>query len=874
MRQRPDQKPPRLACKLLKFYCKNELLDSIEGDLEEQFFLDLDRFSLRKSNWRYWLNVLTFINRFTLKKDSSNRKTHNNSIAMIRNYALIALRNLKRKPVFSVINLLGLAIGLATCMIIYFYIQHETSFDQFHSNADRIYRVTNVYERPNGTSRWVRTPPALAPAIRDNFPGIGLVTRMRYAGDHVCSIENNSFQVDHGLYADSLFLKMFDFELLIGNTDEALDEPNSIVLGKNLAERLFGQTNPVGKVLRFDNLHDLKVTGVLDELPTNSHLRFEYLISFSTYVVPDGYLADLNSWGWGGFYTYIMVNEHLDVDNLQKGIDALFNENYNSDQTKASAPLQPLSRLYLEYSDFSNLGGAVKVGSKPTIYALSAIALLVLVIASLNFMNLSTAMSISRNKEIAMRKVMGAVKGRIRTQFLTESIFFALGSMLLGILIVWTVSPVFGALLDIALPRSADLYLEALPIFLLFALAIGLVAGVYPAMVLSAFSPIAAMKGQLKTTSGNWMRKGLTTFQFVISIGLITISLLVIRQINFMRAQPLGFERENVFAINLFAEDMLTHYDAVKNTFLSNPMVSGISRSSHAFEGGSSSGPARLVGAASEDSHQLAYYQTGYDFLDLMKIELLEGRFFSKDFPNDTAQALVLNESAVKELGLEEPIGTRIHFNNRDRRVIGVVRDFNISSLHTPIRPMGIVMPFATLRTILVKVNSSQLGRTLSALEKEWQQIVPRAPFDVQFLDDTIAELYEREERLSKLIGIFATLAVFLACLGLYGLVSFSVQSRLKEVSIRKVLGASVKGMLILLSKQFLTIIVVASLVAWPLSYFVGNDWLNNFSYRTNIPLSLFLMPLVLLVAMTLVTLSHHVIKAALVNPVKVLRNE
>lgn len=869
-----NPRPPRLADRLLEYYCHNELLDSIQGDLHEQFRLDLKKRGHWKAQIRYWSNVVTFANRFTLKRKPAPGQNHN-TFAMFKNYVLVTLRTLRRKPVFSFINLFGLAIGLATCMVIFLYVQHETNFDDFHDNADRVYRVANVYERANGTNAWIRTPPALAPAIADNFPGIANVTRMRYADEYVFRVEDKAFLVDHGMYADSLFLEIFSFELKAGNRSRALDEPNSIVLSEALAQRLFGTEDAMNKVIRFDNERSLKVTGILDKLPSNSHLDFDYLISFSTYVVPDGYLADLNSWGWGGFYTYIMLDEGRSFEALQSGINELFMANYTRTDTKASAPLQPLKTLYLDYPQFTNVGGAARTGSRPTIYALSAIALLVLIVAGLNFMNLSTAMSLSRGKEIGMRKVMGAVRGKVRLQFLLESMTLAVISMLLAILLVTLLGQSLINLLGIELLLTGNMVLSITPWLLIFTLSIGFLSGIYPSMVLSGFSAIKAMKGRLTTSSsGTWMRKGLTTFQFIVSISLIAISLLVVRQTRYMRDQPLGFSYENVLSIELFSEDVETYYAAIKNQFLQNPFVTKVARSSHLFDGGAGSGPARLIGATTDEAIQLNYYQTGYEFLNLTDIELLSGRYFSKAFPNDTSEAMVLNEAAVERFGFEEPLGQRIRFNNRDRKVIGVVRDFHISSLHSPIEPMAIVMPFTPLSTILVRTNSNDYGEILSQLEADWKLIVPEAPFDVRFLDDGIREMYEQEEQLSGLISVLSGLAVLLACLGLYGLVSFSVQARLKEVGVRKVLGASVKGMLVLLSKQFLWLILIASLIAWPLSYFIGSSWLDNFSYRMDMGISFFVVPTLLLLLLAMVTLSHQVLKAALSNPVKVLRSE
>ncbi len=868
-----DPQPPKWADKLLEGYCRNGLLDSIQGDLHEQFALDVHKYGLHRARRRYWINVLTFPSRFTMRS-STHQQIRKNRSTMIRSYALITFRTFQRKPVFAFINITGLAVGLTACLLIFFYVQHELSFDNFHEKGERIYRVANTFDRANSSSHWVRTPPALAPAIRDNFPGV-TVTRLRYEGENVVSLGNRSFNVAHCLYADSLFLQIFDFELLQGDRESALNEPNSVLISQTVARKFFGDTNPVGATLRFDNQKDLKVTGVLKDVPSNSHLQFDFLMSFSTYVVPDGYLADLTSWGWGGFYTYLLLEPGADVNTMESSITDLLARNYTRGDTKVGAPLQQLGELYFGFTDFTNRGEAVIVGSRSTIYALTAIAVLVLLIASFNFMNLSTAMSISRGKEIGMRKVLGAPKRMIRQQFLVESVIFALLSLVLAAGVFSLVGPYVTGLLGVALPASLTTYLGVVPMFILFTVLVGLLSGTYPAFILSAFSPIESIKGKLSTPqSGGIVRKGLVALQFVISIGLIIVSLLIVRQSEFMRNRPLGYDRENILSVNLFLEDMRGGYTELKNELLQNTAIASVCRSSHAFEGGSSSGPALVIGAPEDESIQMTYYQTGYDFLDVMDIELLAGRYFSKAFPNDTAEALVLNETAVRQFGFDEPLGQRIRFNNRDRRVIGVVRDFHISSLHTPIRPMGIVMPFAELRTVLIRTEAGRQIQALDVLQEKWEAGFSKSPFEVTFLDDTINALYAQEARLSKLVSVFALLAVVLACLGIYGLITFSIRVRLKEVGIRKVLGAPVSNLLFILSNEFLWLMIIASIIAWPIAYRIGEQWLEGFSYRLSMDPWMFLSASLVLIVLVVVTMSHQVVKAALANPTKVLRSE
>lgn len=868
-------KPPRLATKLFEAYCNNELGDSILGDLQEQFLLEVENGDVFKARKRYWLNVFTFINRHTLKKDKRQKHFQFNSLPMFKNYARITFRNFQKNPVFSFINVFGLAIGLASCMVIFLYLQRELSFDKFHSNASNIYKVASTYERPNATFNWIRTPPALAPAIRQNFPGIGKATRLRYTDEHVYSVEDNIFTIKDGFYADSLFLEMFDFRLTSGDGNTALDAPNTIVLSQPVAERFFGENDPMGQLIRFDNEKSFTVTGVFEPLPSNSHIEFELLISFSTFQVAEGNLADLNSWAWGGFHTYIELSEAVNMNDLAENISSLYGQNYARTDTKVNVTLQPLNDLYLGYSYFTNRGAGIKTGSKSTIYTLSVIAILVLIVASLNFMNLSTAFSLNRGKEIGMRKVMGAVKSKIRAQFLVESVLIAFTSMMIAVGIVWLSEARLKALLGLELPVHLNDYILVIPAFLLGTLIIGLLAGMYPSIVLSNFNPIKALKGRLKTSnSGTILRNGLTIFQFVISVALLIGSIIIVKQTNFLKNRSLGFNDEHVLYMEVLGEDMNTKYHALKNRLLRNPNVSKVARSSRKFVDNSGSGPARLQGAPENENHQLNYYQTGFDLPKLMELELVEGRFFSRDFPNDTLQALILNQTAVSNMGLENPIGQRIHFNDRERVVIGVVRDFNFTSLHSPIASFGMVMPFTDVGTILIKTNGGDIAETIKTIEKDWQAVFSNAPFDAKFLDDELEQLYQQEARLSKLVSMFSVLAIILACLGLYGLVAFSIQARLKEVGIRKVLGGTLHNLLILLSKQFLLLILIAVLIAWPLVYFLANDWLDNFSYQTNLDISLFLLPSVGLVILAGLTISYQVIKAALMNPVKVLRNE
>ncbi|MCR9250780.1 MAG: ABC transporter permease [bacterium] len=870
MKQSPS--PPKLADRFFRWYCNDRLSETILGDLHENYVARYKEKGRFKSNVHYWLDVIRFINRFTLSRNQ-NTATQSNNLAMIRNYLLVTLRGLWNNKAYATINTLGLAFGLASFMVIFFFVKNELSVDQFHTKHDRIYRVTNTFERSSGNIFWARTPPALAPGIRSNIAGIEKVTRLRYADDHTYAVGDRIFNQGNVFYADSSFLEIFDFELKYGNKATALSSPNSLVMTEEMALKYFGKDNPMGKTVTLDNNKSLLVTGVLHSIPGNSHITFDMLMSFETFVVPDGYLADLNSWSWAGFHTYALVSSQTDVANINEQIVKLYKENFNRANISVKAELQPLSSIYLGSNHFTNVGECIRSGNKSTIYSLMIIAILILVMAGFNFTNLSTALSLGRGKEIGLRKTMGAARSRIFTQFLVESQVVSTISLVIAICIVLALQPYLERQLSLTLP-DIESFLYLIPIFGLISLIIGILSGLYPSVILSGFSPIVALKGNLKTgRTGLLLRNSLTVFQFVISVVLIAGSFLILSQIKFIQNKDLGFEKENILQIKVLREDMGRYYNALKDRFLQNPQVNHVSMSSHSFDGGSSSGPARLSGAPEDEAFQLAYYQTDHDFLDLTNIQLVEGRYFSKDFVTDSS-AIILNETAVELMELNSPIGTKLNFTGQERKVIGVVRDFHFNSLHAKISPMAIVMPFTTTELMLVKVAPGDLPETLRILEKNWHSVVESSPFEVSFLNDGIQNLYIQEEKLSKLTNLFSGLAMILACMGLYGLVAFSIQAKTKEVGIRKVLGASSMEILLVLSKKFLALILIANLIAWPLIYFLGQLWLENFSYRIDMPWWISITAGLTLLLVAIATISHQTLKAANTNPANVLRTE
>lgn len=867
-------RPPRWADRIFEWYCTNDLAESIQGDLYEKFQSDLSQRGLFYARFCYWVDIFRFINRHTLKSSNRQKSTQKNTFPMIKNYLTVSIRNLLKNKAYAFINIFGLAIGLASCLTIFSYVKKELQFDQFHTKHEQLYRVTNCFERPNRSNHWARTPPALAPAIRTNLPGVEKATRLRYTDELLYTVDDQSFYQGNGFYADSLFLEMFDFTLKTGDRFTALDEPGNIVLTEALALRLFGNKDPMGKIIKLDGETLLKVTGILNPIPSDSHLMFDLLISFPTYVVPEGYLADLNSWNWAGYWTYVQAAESTEAEYLSQQIEELYSANYkNKSDLTINVDLQPLADVYLGSSHYTNIGESVRVGSHSSIIGLGVVAILILFVAGVNFMNLSTAISFRRGKEIGIRKVLGAVKTKITQQFLLESVLVCMISLFFAALLVWFFGPIISRRFDLGIVFSIEQIAKSIPALFVFAFAVGILAGLYPSFILAAFSPIAALRGQLFSKGPNtWLRKSLIVFQFVIAGGLIITSLVVVSQLEFIQYKSLGFNHENIIKLRLSAG--AKYHTVLRNKLLNNPSVLSLTRASHSFDGSASSGPAWIKGSTAQDAHQLAYYQTEEDFLKVTGVKVIAGRYFSSEFQTDSVDALVLNQAAVAELGLKDPIGQKINFHNRERKVIGVVEDFHFNSLHTPIGPMGIVMPFVNLEQLLIKVQGDDLGQTLFAIESDWREVAGDTPFEIGFIEDGIQSMYDKEERISTLISGFSTLAVILACLGLYAMVAYSIQNRLKEIGIRKVLGAPILRLSYHLGKNYLFLILIATFITWPLAFVLSNQWLNGFAYRISLDPLLFIVSGLLLFVISLLTIGYQLIKATLTNPVVYLRDE
>lgn len=798
---------------------------------------------------------------------------------MLRHHLRSSYRNLSKHKSYTFINISGLAIGLASCLLIALFLHQELSFDRFHEASPNLYRINTIYTDNSGTeTNMANTPPAFVPGTRGMFPEVRRSTQLRYTMRALLERGDERFYESRGFYADSLFLDMFSFPLVAGDKTTALDQPNSVLLTAETAAKYFGNGDPLGQTLTMNNNIPLRVTGILEPIPSTSHLQFDFLVSFSTYEVPDGYLSDLTSWSWLGFLSYVELYDDSDPTALQTKFDHLYQE-IQGGTAPFRTIVQPLTDIYFGSADLvDDLASNLQSGNVSTVYTLGIVAFLILLIASFNFANLSVAVSGNRSKEVGLRRILGADKRGLIGQLLTEAVVLSVASLLLGYLLSLLAFPFIKEGLGWPVSLTWPLIASSLPIAVLLTIALGVLSGLYPALVLSERKAVSLLKNHFggRIGKGASVRKVLIATQFCISISLIAATLVINQQIQHLSDQELGFDRENVVVLKVFPEDMAQHYDAFKDRLLQNSHVVSVSRSERTMGEPWHVNPLLVSGQDPSTSKQVMGNQVGYDFLDALGIDLIEGRAFSEASANDLTRSIIISEQTVDYLGLDDPIGAQVQYFSIDgpRTVIGVVEDFNYLSLHHEASPAVLIMPFIDPDYLYVRLSPGNIGDKIAALENEWEASVAGMPFDFHFMDDQINDLYVREQTLSTMISAFSGLAIILAALGLYGLIAFAVNRRKKEVGIRKVLGASLPSLLILFARQYVVLIAAASVIAIPIIQYALGLWLDGFVYRIEIAWWMYGASSFVLLVVALLTISHQALGAALVNPVNVLKDE
>lgn len=800
---------------------------------------------------------------------------------MIKDNLMSSLRFLKRNKKFAFINIFGLTIGFTSLLLILFFVSHELSFDRFHANKEQVFRVNLSYRDNSGNvTTLVNSPPALATNIIGKFPELEKVSRMRYAQNCLLSNGPTGFYEDHGYFADSLFLEILQFEFLSGDRGKALDHPNSIVITKELALKYFNDPDPVGATLLLNNTIPLKVTGILSAIPTNSHLNFNFLISFSTYAVPEGYLSDLTSMDWLGFLTYVELTPGASEKLFEEKLIQYFNDLDPEDRNAMVPVVQRLTDIYLGSNAMSDdLASHIRSGNRFSVTALMIIATLILIIAGFNFSNLNNALSLTRSKATGVRKVLGASKKGILIQLLTESCIITFFCLLFSFAIFRLVFPVMTDFMRWEFSLGYTEIVRMIPVLLLIGILIGTVAGLYPALLLSRFDIIKSLKGTIKVATSNPFQANnvLVLLQFAISIGLISASIVMTRQIDYLRSKSTGYNAENVMLIEMLPDEMARYFEVYKEKLVQHASVVSASRSERVV---GTTWPWSIIRRVDEDieSAKRAFFnQVDYDYFKTMGIQLHRGRSFSRENVNDPTQSVIINQQAVKLLGLvDDPIGQQIYCFDSDvpRTIIGVVEDFNYTSLHQAIGPTVFLLPFIDLEYMYVRFAPGDFRTHISILEDSWKQVSQGSPLEWRFLNDDLDKLYQSEEKLLHLIQFFSMLAILLACLGLFGIITFMINSRIKEVGIRKVLGASANSLYTLFVRKYVYKTLLAMVIIVPVIHYFLHDWVNSFAYHIQISWWVYPIATILLIAVVLFTITFQILKAIRINPTSLLRNE
>ncbi|UCE43114.1 MAG: ABC transporter permease [Candidatus Aminicenantes bacterium] len=787
-------------------------------------------------------------------------------LVMLKNYIKIALRNIRRQKLYSSINILGLAVGLASSILIFMWVQDEKSYDRFHTHADRIFRVTISDDQTGPDQGYAVTPIAMAPAIKQEIPEILYAARTSVRFMKL-SHDENVFK-EKGLFVSPDFLRMFSFNLLEGNPDAALSSPDQIVISEKLAQKHFGTQEALGRILRTEDGSDVTITGVFQNIPRQSHLYFDFLINFERHA-KNG--LELNRWQNISFYSYIMLEKGADPRVVaQKIID--ISKKHLADLEPTFA-LQPLLKIHLDPPlKFDN----VAHGSRQSVALFSIVALSILLIACFNFINLSTARSSRRALEVGLRKVIGARRSVLVRQFWGEALFLTSIAACLALLGIVLILPSFNSITGKDFAIRLIIEQKFLLPFLGITIFTGLASGSYPAFLLSSFQPAKIFRGRSRMSAkGSHLRKVLVVSQFALTVAILTAVLVTAKQLNFLQNKDLGYDKTNLMAVRM-KRTMVRQREILKQKLLANPNILSASATANlptTIQSGSVVEEWEGKSTDAKIHFKLLWVDT--DYLETFGIELTEGRFFSKEHAADQS-GFVLNRAAVKAMGLENPVGKRVVINRTEGHIIGVVKDFHFRSLHYVIEPVALIHAPSTFYTMVIKLhpNMRDPQAAITYVESLWKEFAPEDVFLYAFLEDALNRLYQKEETLGQLIRYFSALAFFVTCLGLVGIASFTTEQRTKEIGIRKVLGASSGGLVVLLLRDFVKWVVIANILALPVAYLIMSGWLQNYAYHIPLSFGLFFVPCVITVSITLLTVGHQTFRASLANPTESLRYE
>lgn len=878
--------PPKWANKLLEWFCRKDLLEIIQGDLFEIHEKRITKKGKAYANALYLRDVLSLFRPFAFQLFRS----HSNKIAMYKNYLKVAYRNLLRHKMYSFIKIGGLAMGIAACILISLFIREELSYDKGYKDADRIYRLVNVWDPPGDLQKWVAQQPPMLDAINNEMPEIEVATRIVPYGrmlagenlfrrsDHVVNNYEEGF-----IYADASFLQVFDVEMIYGDAKTALTTPRSILLSKSKADKYFPDEDPVGKTMIFNDNSEApyKIDGVIEDLSEDTHFEFDFVI---TLLGEELWPGEHKSWCCTNFDIYIKKKEEAKEASI---IERLYNvrDTHIAKRMKRDSPaemdmlkhrgfeLQKIEDIHLYSEDISD--GYNNQGDIKVIWMFGGIAILILLLACINFINLSTAKSANRAKEVGLRKVVGSNQGELVGQFLSESILFSLISLFLGLILAIAIVPYFN---DIANKELVIPFTEwwFLPIVFGIAVMVGILAGIYPSFYMSAFKPIEVLKGKLRLGSkSTHLQNGMVVFQFIASIVLIIGAISVNRQMDFILNKKLGFDKEQVVLIegtNTLGPKIntlkteLKKLSTVESVSVSAFLpLAGMGRDGNNFW---------LEGRSKEDKGVSAQlWRVDHEYIETLGLELIQGRNFDTKLVSDSA-SIIVNETMVRNFGFESPIGKRItNVYEYPRTIIGVVKDFHFESMKGEIEALNLVLG-SQPEVTSIKVNSDNLMATMSDITEIWESIVPNQPIRYEFLDQRFAEMYTDVKRTGQIFTSFSILAILIACLGLFALSTFMIEQRRKEISVRKVLGASFGSLFHSLTSNFLKLVIVSLIISIPTGWYAMNKWLQNYKYKTELSWDIFLYSGIIILGIALITISYEIIRATRVNPADSLHSE
>ena len=801
---------------------------------------------------------------------------------MFKSYLKTTLRNIKKHVGYSLINIMGLATGMACCILILLFVFDELSYDKFHENQNRIYRITRQWLNDDGvvSLHLGQVAPPIGPLLENDFPEIIHAVRIIGAGGLLVGRNANFFEEPRFFFAEENYFNVFTYEMIAGDPATALRDPMTVVISQEMAQKYFGSENPLGQsiTVKADPVKvDMTVTGIIKNMPHNSHFHADILGSFKTYEAVAGEY-EMRNWSSNNYNTYLLLEENYDISRLKSQLDPFIDRHMSEGRSKETKlQLQKLTDIHL----YSHLDSEIEANSDITyVYIFSIIALFVLLIACINFMNLATARSSGRAKEVGLRKVVGAQRSQLIRQFLGESILTAVLSLLIAITLVILVLPEFNKFVGRSLSFNLMSNLFLVFLLFLFAISVGILSGIYPALFLSAFKPVRVLKGKLDIgKKGFSFRTVLVVFQFTISIVLIICVSVVSSQLSYMQTRNLGFDKEHVVVLPS-SPTIVKNLDSFKSRLLLNPSILSVSAAKRVPSGRllDSSGASVLSGETSQPiNFRIALLRVDHDYIPTFKMEMVAGRNFSREIRTDSTKAFVLNETAAQRIGWktpEEAIDQGFKYGGRSGQIVGVVKDFHFESLHQEISPIVILLSSTSLSQISIRINSSNIPQTMSFLQGIWSEMRPEYPFSYYFIDENFDQLYRSEENLSRIFSYFAFLSIFIGCLGLFGLASYTAERRTKEIAVRKVLGASTRGLVVLLSKEFTKWVLLANVIAWPIGYLAMSRWLQAFAYRSGIAIGAFFLAGGLAWAIAFLTVSYQTIRASLADPVSSLKYE